>query len=234
MLFRSAAWRDGRLAAHPIHAALPKGTADARLTADLERGMRVRLDDLAVTALPLESVLVDFLCQGYAVTGPLDLTGALAFTAARPLETLSGPGSLKIGAGKIVGKQALRLIGGVVRAGGAVSSLLNADLPPSRFDSPVEFESITGTYRITDGMATTRDLRYTSRAMKVAVAGDYVIASGAMNLDMTVAHGRAEIRAKVTGTAVAPSIRIVPASVLRSLDQEKVQSGLKDLLKRFR
>jgi uncharacterized protein involved in outer membrane biogenesis len=230
----SAGWRDGRFTAQPMQAELPKGAVTARLTADVERGMRVRLDDLAVKAVPVESVLVDFLCQGYAVSGPLDLTGALTFTAAKPLETLSGPGSLKIGAGKVVGKDALKLIGGVVRVGGTVSSLLNADLPPSTFASPVEFDSITGTYRITDGVATTKDLLYTSRTMKVAVAGDYILASGAMNLDMTVNHGRGEVQAKVTGTSASPSIRVVPSSVVRNLDREKVESGLKDLLKRFR
>ena len=128
----------------------------------------------------------------------------------------------------------MQLIGSVVRVGGTISSLLNADLPPTLFSSPVEFDSITGTYRIADGVATTRDLLYTSRAMKVGVAGDYALASGAMNLDMVVNHGRGEVRAKVTGTAAAPSIRIVPSSVLRGVDQEKVEGGLKDLLKRFR
>ena len=230
----NTAWRDGRLTAQPMLAEMPKGTITARLTADVHQGMRVRLDDLAVKALPLESVLVDFLCQGYAVSGPLDLSGELAFAAARPLETLSGPGSLRIGAGKIVGRDALSLISGVVRVGGAVSSLLSADLPPSTFASPVEFDSITGTYRITDGIATSRDLLYTSRTMKVSLAGDYVLASGGMNLDMLVRHSRGEVRAKVTGTAAAPAIRIVPSSLLRSLDQEKVETGLRDLLKQFR
>ena len=229
-----AAWRGASFSAQPMQAELAKGTVTARLTADLEHGARVRLDDLAVKALPLESVLVDFLCQGYAVTGPLDLAGGLAFTTARPLDTLSGPGSFKIGAGKIVGRDVLQLIGNVVRVGGTISSLLNADLPPALFSSPVEFDSITGTYRITDGIATTRDLLYTSRAMKVGVAGDYVLASGAMNLDMVVNHGRGEVRAKVTGTSGSPSIRIVPSSVLRGIDQEKVEGGLRDLLKRFR
>jgi len=97
-----AAWRDSSFSAEPLQAELAKGTVNARLTASLEHGTRVQLDDLAVKALPLESLLVDFLCQGYAVTGPLDLVGGLAFATARPLETLSGPGSFKIGAGKIV------------------------------------------------------------------------------------------------------------------------------------
>ena len=230
----NTAWRQGRLTAEPMLAEMPKGAISARLTADVERGIQVRLDDLAVKALPLEAVLVDFLCQGYAVSGPLDLTGALSFAAARPLETLSGPGSLKIGAGKIVGRQALNLISGVVRVGGTVSSLLTADLPASTFASPVEFDAITGTYQLKDGVATTRDLLYTSRAMKVSVAGDYVLASGAMNLDMIINHGRGEVRAKVTGTSAAPAIRIVPSTLLRSVDKEKVESGLRDLLKRFR
>jgi len=227
-------WREGQLTAQPVHAELPKGGLTARLTADVERGLRVRVDDLAVKGVPVESVLVDFLCQGYAVTGPLDLAGTFAFAGAKPLETLSGNGSLKIGGGKIVGRAALHLIGGVVQVGGAVSSLLNADLPPSRFAAPVEFDSIVGTYRVTDGVATTRDLLYTSRAMKVAVSGDYVLASGVMNLDLVVDHGRGEVRTRVTGTAASPSIRVVPSSVLRSLDQDKVEAGLRDLLKRFR
>jgi uncharacterized protein involved in outer membrane biogenesis len=222
----NAGWAGGRLTGQPMQAEIAKGSITARLTADVLHGMRVQLDDLAVKGMALEPVLVDFLCQGYAVSGPLDLTGGLAFAAARPLETLSGPGTLKIGPGKIVGKQALSLIGNVVRVGGA--------LQPGAFASPVEFDSIAGTYRITDGIATTRDLVYTSRAMKVAVAGDYVLVSGAMNLDMVLSHARGDLRAKVTGTAAAPSIRIVPASVLQNLDRDKVESGLRDLLKRFR
>jgi uncharacterized protein involved in outer membrane biogenesis len=230
----ASAWRDGRFTAEPLAAQMPKGTITARLTADVTHGMRVRLDDLTVKGLPVESVLVDFLCQGYAITGPLDLTGALAFAAARPLETLSGPGSLKIGAGKIVGREALSLIGGVVRVGGTISSLLSADLPASTFGSPVEFDAITGTYQITDGVAKTRDLLYTSRAMKVAVAGDFSLASGAMNLDVILNHGRGEVRAKVTGTAASPAIRIVPDSVLRNIDEDTIETSLRDLLKRFR
>jgi hypothetical protein len=229
-----SAWRSGQFTAKPMRAELATGTVTTNLTADLGRDLRIRLDDLAVKAVPLEPVLVDFLCQGYAVTGPLDLSGALSLAAAKPLETLSGTGSFTIGAGKIVGKEALALIGNVVRVGGMVSSLLDADLPASTFASPVEFDSITGTYRITDGVATTQDLLYTSRAMKVAVAGTYVLASGAMNLDTTVRHSRGEVRAKVTGTTASPSIRVVPSSVLRSVDREQVERGLRDLLKQFR
>ena len=230
----AARWQGGQLTGQPLKAEVARGSVTARLTADVAQGVQVQLDELAVRGIALELVLVDFLCQGYAVSGPLDLTGGLAFAATRPLETLSGPGSLKIGSGKVVGRQALALIGNVVRVGGAVSSVLSADLPPSTFASPVDFDSITGTYRITNGVVTTRDLEYVSRAMKVLVAGDYALVSGAMNLDVTVNHGRGQVRARVTGTSAAPNIGIVPASVLQNVDRERVEKGLRDLLKQFR
>jgi hypothetical protein len=70
--------------------------------------------------------------------------------------------------------------------------------------------------------------------MKVAVAGDFSLASGAMNLDVILNHGRGEVRAKVTGTAASPAIRIVPDSVLRNIDEDTIETSLRDLLKRFR
>jgi uncharacterized protein YhdP len=100
--------------------------------------------------------------------------------------------------------------------------------------SPLEFESITASYQIVDGVATTRDLLYTSRAMKVGVSGQYALATGAMNLDVVVNHGRGQMTAKLTGTSSSPSIRLAPSSLARDLDADKVQRGLQDLLKRFR
>jgi AsmA family/AsmA-like C-terminal region len=229
----NVAWQDQRLTAKPVTATLGGGTVTTQLTTALDRGVHVELADLGIKALPLEKVLVDYLCQGYAVTGPLDLTGGLSFEARDLLNTLSGPGQLRIGSGKVVGPQALALIGSVVRVGGAVSSILSADLPVSVFDSPLEFESITGTYTLANGVATTRDLLYTSRKMKVAIAGDYALPTGRMNLDMTVTHGRGQVQAKVTGTTTNPSIRVSPSTVLRDVDPQRTEKGIKDLLKRF-
>ncbi|HXU90373.1 MAG TPA: AsmA-like C-terminal region-containing protein, partial [Methylomirabilota bacterium] len=179
-------------------------------------------------------VLVDYLCQGYAITGPLDLTGALSFAAADMWNTLSGPGTLRAGPGKVVGAQALALVSGVVRVGGAISTAVDADVPVIAAGSPLEFESITGSYRITNGVVTTRDLLYTSRPMKVAIAGQYGLANGRMDLDMVVTHARGELKAKVTGSASSPSIRVDPATILKGVDREKVEKGLGDLLKRIR
>ncbi len=229
-----ASWEGHRVTSRPVTASLAGGTISANLTVTLDRGVRLGLADLAVKGLPLEPVLVDFLCHGYAVAGPLDLTGALSASAPDLLGTLSGPGQLRIGPGRVVGAQALALLGGVVRVGGALSSLLSADLPMSLFASPLEFDAITGTYQIANGVVTTRDLTYSSRVIKVAVAGEYGLATGRLNLDLVMSHGRGQARAKVTGTAASPSVKVDPSSLVRDLDPTKVEGGLKDLLRRFR
>jgi hypothetical protein len=83
-------------------------------------------------------------------------------------------------------------------------------------------------------VVTTRDLLYTSRAMKVAISGDYALGSGRMNLAVLMHHGRGEIQASVTGTTASPSIRVNPASTLKGIDPEKAKSGLDELLRRFK
>jgi uncharacterized protein YhdP len=112
--------------------------------------------------------------------------------------------------------------------------VLAADVPRSLTSDPVDFESITGSYQITNGVLTTKDLLYKAKAVKVGVAGDYGLASGRMNLDLRVDHGRGEVRAKVSGNAASPSVRIDPSSLAGQVDREKVEGGLQDLLKRFR
>jgi hypothetical protein len=223
-----------RFQSRPVTTSIGKGTIGLNLTATLEHGVRVQVADLALKEIPIERVLVDYLCQGYAVSGPLDLTGVVAFGAADIFNTLDGAGDLRIGPGKVVGPQALALIGTVVRVGGAVSSLLAADLPSTLFASPVDYDSITGTWKVTNGVLTTRDLLYSSRAMKIGVVGEYGLATGRVNADMRVNHGRGEIRAKVTGNAASPSVRVDPSSLVGEGGRQKVEEGIQDLLKRFK
>ena len=229
-----ASYSDNRFLSRPVTTSIGKGTISLNVTATLEHGVRVQVGDLALKAIPIERVLVDYLCQGYAVSGPLDLTGAVSFGAADLFNTLDGAGDLRIGPGKVVGPQALALIGTVVRVGGAVSSLLAADLSPTLFASPVDYDSITGTWKVTSGVLSTKDLLYSSRAMKIGVAGEYGLATGRVNADLKVNHGRGEIRAKVTGNAASPSVRVDPASIVGEGGRQKVEEGIQDLLKRFK
>src|SRR5207244_594364 len=122
----NAAYRDQVLSARPLTTSLGDGTITGQLSLSLAPGMQVQLTDLAIKALPLEKALVDYLCQGYAITGPMDLTGATSFSAQDVYHTLSGPGALKIGRGKVVGPRALALLGGSIRVGGPVHSLLGS------------------------------------------------------------------------------------------------------------
>lgn len=228
-----ASW-DGRFQSRPTTTSIGSGTISTNVTATLDRGVHVQLGDLAIKALPVEKILVDFICQGYAVAGPLDLTGALSARATDLLNTLGGSGQLRLGPGKVVGPQALALIGTLTQIAGAVSSALAADVPTALTSSPTDFDSITGTYQITNGVVTTRDLLYSSRAMKVGVAGDYGLATRRMNLDLRVNYGRGELRARVSGNAASPSIRVDPSSVSGDVSREKIEGGIQDLLKRFR
>jgi hypothetical protein len=227
-------WQNPRFTGKPLTAKLGGGTVTAQLTATLDRGIQVQLADLAIKALPLEKVLVDYLCEGYAVAGPLDLTGALTFETRDVLNTLNGPGQLRVANGKVVGPRALALVNRVARVGGVASSVLGADIPSGAVDSPLEFESITGTYTVANGVVTTRDLLYTSRAMKVTVAGEYGLGSGAVNLDLAIHHKQGDLKARVTGTAASPSVRVSTSSILKNLDSEKTEKSLRDLLKRFK
>lgn len=218
-----------RLQSRPLSANLSGGSVTLALTLAFQPAPLLSLKEITIKALPLAPVLVDYLCQGYAVSGPLDLTGELSARPANVLGTMNGQGQLKIGAGKVVGPAALALMGGVVRLAGGLSSVLNVELPLSLFSSPLDFQSITASYRITDGRLTTQDFLYTSERMRVAAAGEYGLADGRMNFDVTTKHGRGEIKAKVTGTSASPSIRVLPGTILRT-DPEKVPSQLKKFL----
>ncbi len=230
----NVAWEEPRLTARPVTTSLGGGSITTNVTATLERGVRAELADIGVKGVPVEKVLVDYLCQGYAVTGPLDLTGNASTRTSDLLNTLNGDGQLKIGPGKIVGARALALLGNVVKLGGAVSSVVGAELPPGFTASGIEYDSITGTYTIANGMLSTRDLKLTSRTLNVTVAGTYGLGNGAVNADIALSSGSAQLQAKVTGSASSPSIRVNPEASLRNVDPAKVEKGLKDLLKKFR
>ena len=119
-----ASWDGARFQSRPVTTSLGGGAISTNLTMTFDHGARVQLSDLAIKSVPAEKVLVDFLCEGYAVSGPLDLTGALSTNTSDLLNTLAGSGHLRIGPGRVVGPQALALIGVVTRLAGAASSVL--------------------------------------------------------------------------------------------------------------
>src|SRR5438445_820660 len=229
------AFADDVLTSRPLTTKLGAGTVSAGLRWTLRDGALLRVSDLSIRALPLGPVLVNYLCQGYAVTGPLDLTGEASARPAALWATLSGSGHLRVGPGKVVGPEALKLLGAVMRIGGAVASLLNVHLPASLFTSPLVFDSITGSCTIRDGVVTTADRRYATPDLQISVAGRYGLTDGRVNADLLVKTGRAQIAAKVAGSAASPSIRVKPGTLLPARGEARdLEQGLRDLLKRLK
>ena len=212
----SVRWDDGQLVLQPLTTGIGQGSVTTKLVASAPPPAHVELSDLVLKGIPLDRVLVGFLCHGYAVTGPLDLTATLTFSPSDPARTLSGTGRFSIGAGKIIGARALALVGDVVHGGSAL-----------------EFDSIAGSYEIRNGVVTTRDLAYASRALRAMARGDYAIATGQMNVDVVLDHGRGMLLAKLTGPAESPAVRVAPATVRRRIEPERVERGFRELLKKF-
>ena len=59
----------------------------ARASVNLTAGA-VSLKDVALKGVELGPLLVDYLCQPYAVTGPLEHQGNVAFSSSTPLTSL--------------------------------------------------------------------------------------------------------------------------------------------------
>ena len=216
----------GMLTVRPFTTTLHGGKVSSAVALDLREAAVLRLRETAIFALPLAPVLVDYLCQGYAITGPLDLVADLAARPSSLLASLSGSGRLRIGPGQVVGSQAVAMLGAMTRVA------QTAVAPGERTSrAPIDFDSITASYVIDAGVARSRDFTFTSRLMKLTAAGEYRLSDGRMNLDVGVIAGRAQLRAQVTGTAASPSIRIDPSGLLQS---PGVEQGIRDLLQRLR
>jgi len=155
-------------------------------------------------------VLQNYLCHGFAVTGPLDLTGAMSMRSADLLRTMNGLGQFKVGAGRVVGEGALKIVRDVLAAGNIFDMALRGKLAgPSK--TALDFDSITGSYKIVNGVARTDDVVYQSKDLKVTVTGTYALADGRTDMKVIATQGSNQLRAQVTGSG--GSLRVVPTSV---------------------
>jgi len=194
----------------PLEARLASGTVSLRLAISLALAPAATLKDISVKGVELGPILVDFLCQAYAVTGPMDLTGEASLRAADPWRTLSGSGRLRIGPGKVMGREVVTLVNEVVGLAGVASTLLSPERR-ARPGAPLDFESITATYTITNGVVRTDDLLYQGPDVRVAAAGTFALADGRVNMDVTLTQGQNEVKGVVSGTSGALSV--VPTGV---------------------
>jgi hypothetical protein len=162
---------------------------------------------------------VDFLCQPYAVSGPLDGTAELAFagTGDELRRSARGTWRVRVGPGRLVGPAALTLVSGVVQVGTALYAVANLDVPVSLFASPLEFDSLTVDGALGDERLRVRDARLASRRVRVSGQGDYGLSDTRLDLLFNVQTGRTGYGVRVQGTAAKPSYTALPRGVLQGL-----------------
>ncbi len=189
----------------PIEAKVAKGAVSLHASLVYSSGAAT-LKDISVKGMELAPVLAEYLCQPYAVTGPLDLTGGASLRLAEALASVDGSGRIRIGPGKVVGREVVGLVRDVVGLGTAIAAVTRPDRPPR--SSPLDFDSITATYTIARGVARTDDLLYTARDVKVMAAGTYGLADGRLAMEVTLTEGANQVKGVIAG---APgSLRVVP------------------------
>lgn len=195
----------------PLSAKLGKGSVALTFTAGLtEPSPLVTLTHITIEGVELLPVLQGYLCQGFAVSGPLDLGGELSMRTADVWRSMNGAGRLKIGKGRVVGEGALKLVRDVLEAGTVVDQALRGKFSGSS-KTALDFDSITGSYRITAGVLRTDDLLYQGKDLKVAVAGTYALVDGRTDMNVVATQGSSQLRAQVTGSG--GSLRVIPTGV---------------------
>jgi hypothetical protein len=212
-----------------VQSKVAKGTVAFRLLVALGPPRAVTLRDIQVKGVQLEPILVDYLCQRNAVTGPLDLTGETSLRLPEPLPTLTGSGRLSIGAGRVVGPDLLNAVSQAL----ALTDLVSATLAPGgrgrpATGSPLNFDSITATYTITGGVARTDDLVYVARDVRVTGTGTYGLVDGRTAMDVTVTQGTNRVKARLAGGP--GSLSIVPTDV-RLKEPKDLRKALDRLLR---
>jgi hypothetical protein len=94
--------------------------------------------------------------------------------------------------------------------------------------SPLNFDSITATYTITNGVVRTDDLVYVARDVRVTGAGTYGLVDGRTAMDVTVTQGTNRVKAHLAGGPGALSI--VPTDV-RLKEPKDLKKALDRLLR---
>jgi uncharacterized protein YhdP len=127
----------------------------------------------------------------------------------------------------VTGEGALRVLRDVAALSGVLTPLLTGDGDARRSGSPLDFDAISATYRITAGIVRTEDLLYRSGGMTLAGAGTYALADGRVDMAVTVTSGRTQVTAQVTGSS-AGSLRVIPTGI-----RAGERGGVRKLLERL-
>jgi AsmA protein len=202
----------GRVDSRPVRASSSGGTMTFELHALTGSSPIVAIRNLRIAGMELRPILVDYLCQPYAVSGPLELTGDAAFAPGDPWRTLEGVGRLRVGRGQVLGEGVLQVLSQAVRLGTTLVSPLSVpEVWRWTREDPLDFDAISATYRVAAGVATTRDLLYESRRFRGTGVGTYGLGDGRIDMAVTLSQGQGEVRARVAGPPGA--VTVVPTGI---------------------
>jgi uncharacterized protein involved in outer membrane biogenesis len=216
-----------RLDSAPIEVRAAGGRVSLKLGVTLGSPATALLEDIEVKGVELGPILLDFLCQPYAVTGALELTGEASARGPDPWRTMRGSGRFRIGRGKVVGAEVAALVRDAVTLAGAASTLGLPDLS-RRAASPLDFDSISATYAIADGVVRTPDLVYRAPDVIIRAAGTVALYDGRVDMSLTLQQGRNQVEGIVSGTAGA--LRVVPTG-FRVPEAREIKKLLERLLR---
>jgi len=203
-----------QLESAPVSVRVATGSVTLHMSVTIGSIPLVTLRDIDVKGVELTPILVDFLCLPSAVTGPLDLTGEVGMVGTDPWRTANGSGRFRIGPGRATGREIVRLVNDVIALADVGSAMLSSERR-ARKSIPLDFTSITGTYRIVAGVVTTDDLLYQGTDLRVTAKGTVTLANGRVEMAVVVRQGRNQVRGLVSGTTEA--LRVVPTEI-RVLD----------------
>ena len=204
------AFKLSQLESAPLTAQVAGGRLSVRLSTALTGATRpVAVKELEVRGVELAPIVVDFLCSGFAATGPLDLSGEFTLQAGEPMRTLNGAGRLRVGRGRVVGREALALLRDIAAVAGVVGAVVEPGKPGGAALRPLDFDSVTASYRVVNGVVSTNDLDYQGQGLSATASGSYGLADGRTDMSVTLSQGRNQIKARVTGT-VGARLSVVP------------------------
>jgi AsmA protein len=199
-----------RLASERLTGKVGGGSVSLAVRLDLDRAPVVTLTDIRVERVQAGTLLEDYLCQPWAVRGPLDLTGELSLRGPDYLAGATGSGRFTVGAGTVVGGDVTEVVERVTALAGIARTLLAPGRRPADA-APLQFEAITGSYTVAAGLVRSDDLRYQGRGFEVTAAGTYALADGRVDVAVTFTQGANQARGTIEGLPGA--LRVTPTSV---------------------
>jgi len=199
-----------QLESAPVEGRVANGTVALHMSVTIGSASALTLKDIDVRGVELAPILLEFLCLPSAVTGPMDLTGEVSMLATDPWRTASGSGRFRIGPGRATGRDIVRLVNDVIALADVGSTVLSSERR-ARESAPLDFASITGTYRIIGGVVMTDDLLYQGADLRVTGKGTVTLLNGRVEMAIVVTQGRNQVRGLVSGTAEA--LRVLPTEI---------------------